>query len=89
MLCINFHKNALGYILGDFFTNSFGHPACSTDKPMSLFSSAERTTPMAENVIQNVGIKRQFISNVSPIAFSLLRPEQTLVQDDCNKSPRS
>jgi hypothetical protein len=24
-LCINFGKNGLGYILGDFFTNSSGH----------------------------------------------------------------
>jgi hypothetical protein len=26
-LCINFDKNGLGYILGDFFTSSSGHPA--------------------------------------------------------------
>jgi hypothetical protein len=26
-LCINFDKNGLGYILGDFFTNSSGHAA--------------------------------------------------------------
>jgi hypothetical protein len=25
-LCINFDKSGLGYILGDFFTNSSGHP---------------------------------------------------------------
>jgi hypothetical protein len=25
-LCINFDKKGLGYILGDFFTNSSGHP---------------------------------------------------------------
>jgi hypothetical protein len=25
-LCINFDKNGLGYILGDFFANSSGHP---------------------------------------------------------------
>jgi hypothetical protein len=24
----NFDKNGLGYILGDFFTNSSGHPGC-------------------------------------------------------------
>jgi hypothetical protein len=24
-LCINFDENVLGYILGDFFTNSSGH----------------------------------------------------------------
>jgi hypothetical protein len=27
MLCINVGKNVLGYILGDFSTNSSGHPA--------------------------------------------------------------
>jgi hypothetical protein len=27
VLCLNFAKNVLGYILGDFFTNSSGHPA--------------------------------------------------------------
>jgi hypothetical protein len=27
-LCIHFdHKNVFGYIMGDFFTNSSGHPA--------------------------------------------------------------
>jgi hypothetical protein len=26
-LSINYNKNGLGYILGDFFTNSSGHPA--------------------------------------------------------------
>jgi hypothetical protein len=25
VLCINFGKNELGYSLGDFFANSFGH----------------------------------------------------------------
>jgi hypothetical protein len=25
--CIDFDKNGLGYILGDFFANSSGHPA--------------------------------------------------------------
>jgi hypothetical protein len=28
-LCINFDKNGLGYILGVFFTNSFGDPGCN------------------------------------------------------------
>jgi hypothetical protein len=27
-LWINFDKNVFGYILGDFFQNSSGHPAC-------------------------------------------------------------
>jgi hypothetical protein len=27
IICINFDKKGLGYILGDFFTNSSGHPA--------------------------------------------------------------
>jgi hypothetical protein len=27
-LCFNFDKNVFGYILGDFFQNSSGHPAC-------------------------------------------------------------
>jgi hypothetical protein len=31
-LCINLNKNGRGYILGDFFTNSSGHPAPSLDK---------------------------------------------------------
>jgi hypothetical protein len=26
MLCVNFDKNGLGYILGDYFRNSSGHP---------------------------------------------------------------
>jgi hypothetical protein len=26
-VCFNFDKNGLGYSLGDFFTNSFGHPS--------------------------------------------------------------
>jgi hypothetical protein len=32
-LLINFVKNGLGYVLGDFFTNSPGHPGsgCCTD----------------------------------------------------------
>jgi hypothetical protein len=25
-LCINYDKNGLGYVLGDVFTNSYGHP---------------------------------------------------------------
>jgi hypothetical protein len=27
-LCISFDKNGLGYVLGDFFTNSTYHPEC-------------------------------------------------------------
>jgi hypothetical protein len=27
-ICIHFDKNGLCYILGDFFTNSSGHPVC-------------------------------------------------------------
>jgi hypothetical protein len=29
MVCIQFDKNGLGYILGDYFTNSSGHPDCN------------------------------------------------------------
>jgi hypothetical protein len=34
ILCINFDKNGLGYILGDFFTNSSGHPDGTAQKKM-------------------------------------------------------
>jgi hypothetical protein len=30
LVCINCGKKGLGYILGDFFTNSSGHPECKT-----------------------------------------------------------
>jgi hypothetical protein len=30
-----FEKNGLGYILGDFFTNSSGHPDVELQKQMS------------------------------------------------------
>jgi hypothetical protein len=33
-LCLNLDTNVLGYILGDFFTNSFAHPVCDTYSDM-------------------------------------------------------
>jgi hypothetical protein len=43
--CINFGKNVLGYILGDFFTSTSGHPA--QQRPSDLISSWTATTSTA------------------------------------------
>jgi hypothetical protein len=51
-LCINFDKNGLGYILGDFITSSSGHPAChyasiSADVCMRVVSGPLDTATMS------------------------------------------
>jgi hypothetical protein len=59
-LCINCYKNGLGYLLGDFFTNSSGHPdgdqmsyRKNNAQPLLHYFNREKSSPklLATSVI--------------------------------------
>jgi hypothetical protein len=71
-------KNGLGYIFGDFFTNSSSHPAHNLGKLDKLiFSGGEQTNPFSlnsERLLNNVG--RNIL--LARIAASLIKFGQCL-----------
>jgi hypothetical protein len=56
-LCIYLHKNGLGYFLGDFFTNSSGHPDASVGGMPCGFTAEYGCTKSDKfrNLLQNQG----------------------------------
>jgi hypothetical protein len=61
-LCINFNNIGLGYILGYFFTNSFGHPvrisgttSARVTARKSWSSRAESIRCLSYQIVANIG----------------------------------
>jgi hypothetical protein len=69
VLC-NFGKNGLGYILGDFFTKSSGHPEPTTHRGGALIRPTKLPKPLPDSSAgqvfhQNNRPKRRFTRNTN------------------------
>jgi hypothetical protein len=65
MLIINFVQNGLGYILGDFFANTSGHPAFESGLGVSALGCQSGSTLQPSVVLVPFSIQVQIVHNVS------------------------
>jgi hypothetical protein len=62
---LTFTKNELGYILGDFFTNSSGHPVTNVTIDRHIGTTSNSSPTYLTSVIHCVHICKAFDSNRS------------------------